>query len=86
MEQKDLTALTDEELLQRAKESNRYKLYDSVIFGFLVGVAIYSTVMNGFGWLTFLPLVYLPVAGKNNARRKELEELLKERNLELTTD
>lgn len=81
MNQKELSALSDAELLQEAKKMKPTKIYDAVIFGFLIGVAIYSTVNNGFGLLTFLPLVYLPIAGRNNAKRSALEKLLNERNL-----
>lgn len=83
MEKKKLSELTDEELLKEAKRMKPTKMYDTVIFGFLIGVAIYSSVKNGIGLLTFLPIIYLPVANKNNAKRKELENLLKERDLEL---
>lgn len=81
MEQKKLAELTDEELLQDAKKNKSIKLYDAVIFGILIGIAIYSSVKNGFGLLTFLPLVYTPIAAKNKIKNKELEKLLKERNL-----
>jgi hypothetical protein len=47
----------------------------------LIGVAVYSTVRNGFGLLTFLPLIYIPIAAKNKARNKEVEKLVKEREL-----
>jgi len=82
MEQQKFAALTDEELLEEAKRFKQYKLYDAIIVGFLIGIAIYSSVLNGFGWLTFLPLVYLPAAGRNKVKRDELEKLLKERDLE----
>lgn len=82
MEQEKLVELTDEALLEQAKIMKPTKIYDAVIFGFLIGITIYSAVKNGFGWLTFLPLVYLPAAGKNKAKREALEKLLKERNLE----
>jgi len=52
-----------------------------VIIGFLIGIAIFSTVKNGLDLLTFLPLVYIPIAARNKAKRKELENLLKEGNL-----
>lgn len=78
---KTLAQLTEEELLKKAKKMKSTKLYDAVIFGFLVGIAIYSSVKNGFGLLTFLPLAYLPIAGKNRANSKELESLLKEKGL-----
>ena len=81
MKQNKLAELTDEELLQEAKRTKPTKIYDAIIIGFLIGIAIYSFVKNGFGLLTFLPLVYLPIAGKNKMKNKGLEKLLKERNL-----
>lgn len=81
MNQKNTAELTNEELLQEAKRMKATKLYDPVIFGVLIGIAIYSTVKNGLGLLTFLPMVYLPIAAKNKLKIKELAKLLKERNL-----
>ena len=81
MQQKNTVELSDEELLQEVKRMKATKLYDPVIFGVLIGIAIYSTVKNGLGLLTFLPLVYLPIAAKNKLKIKELAKLLKERNL-----
>ena len=81
MEENKLAELTDEELLQEAKKIKKNRLYDATIIGVLIGIAIYSSVKNGFGLLTFLPLAYLPIAGKNNTKNKELGSLLKERNL-----
>jgi len=73
--------LSDEALLEEVKKMKSTKFYDALIVGLLLGVAIYSTVNNGFGLLTFLPLAYVPVAAKNKARDKELEKLLNERGL-----
>ncbi len=81
MKQKKLVELTDEELLLEAKKIKPTNVYDAVILGILIGIAIYSSVKNGFGLLTFLPLVYAPLAVKNKTKNKELEKLLKERNL-----
>lgn len=81
MKQKELAELTNEELLQEAKKIKSSNIFDAAILGFLIGVAVYSAVRNGFGLLTFLPLIYVPVAAKNKARNKALVELLKERNL-----
>lgn len=72
---------SDEEQLQKAKKIKAHILFDAVIFGILIGIAIYSSVKNGFGLLTFLPLVYLPIATKNKAKNKGLTKILKERNL-----
>lgn len=79
--EKELAELTDEELLLEAKKHKPTKVYDAVIFGILIGIATYSTIKNGLGLLTFLPLVYIPIAGKNKTKNRALEKLLKERNL-----
>jgi hypothetical protein len=55
--------------------------FDAGIIGFLIGVSVFSIVRKGFGLLSFLPLIYLPVAAKNKAKKKELDNMLKERNL-----
>lgn len=81
MKQIELAEMTDEELLQEAKKAKSTKIFDAAFIGFLIGVAVYSSVRNGFGLLTFLPLIYLPVAAKNKVKKKELDTLLKERNL-----
>lgn len=73
--------LTDEELLQAAKKMKTTLAFDAGIIGFLIGVSVFSIVRKGFGLLSFLPLIYLPVAAKNKAKKKELDNLLKERNL-----
>lgn len=81
MEQKELAELTDEELLQAAKKIKSGNIFDAVAIGFLIGVAVYSSVKNGFGLLTFIPLVYLPIAARNKVKNAALEKLLKERGL-----
>ena len=78
---KILNELTDEGLLQEARKMKSTKIYDAVIFGLLIGIATYSSINNGFGLLTFLPLVYAPIAAKNMTKYRELEKLLLERNL-----
>jgi hypothetical protein len=81
MQQKELAELTDQELLQEAKKIKSTNLTDGVIIGVLIGIAIYSTVKNGFGLLSFLPLIYIPIAAKNRTKNKAVNDLLKERNL-----
>ena len=49
MKQKELADLTNEELLQEASKIKSGKIMDAAIFGFLIGVAVYSAVRNGFG-------------------------------------
>jgi hypothetical protein len=81
MAQQELAQLTDEELLQEAKKNKFTKLTDGLFIGLLLGIAVYSAVEKGFGLLTFLPLIYLPIAARNRIKNKAMEDLLKERNL-----
>jgi hypothetical protein len=82
MEKSQLESLSNEELLKSLQQHRKMKVYDAVIVGLLIGIGIYSTINQGFGLLTFLPLVYLPIVGKNNKRRELLETLVAERGLE----
>jgi hypothetical protein len=83
MNHQQWTGLSDEELLREVKKMKSYKLYDSLIIGFLIGISIYSIIKNGFGLLTFLPLIYMPVAARNNKKRTALNGQLEERGLDL---
>lgn len=73
--------LTDQELLAQAKKTKTTAFFDALIFGMLAGIAAYGSVKNGFGILTFLPLVYIPIATRNKAKGRAIENELKARNL-----
>lgn len=79
MASKEPAEPTNEELVQEAKRLRPKKIMDAVLIGVLVGIAIYSTVRNGSGLLSFLPFVYLPIAAKNRIRLAKVEAILKER-------
>lgn len=79
---KDFSDLSDDALLKQAKFHKKTKIYDAVIFGFLIGVSIYSIINNGFGILTFLPLVYLPVANRNHKYRAKLKQYIEQLGLD----
>ena len=81
MASKEASELTNEELLQEAKRLRPTKIMDAVLIGVLIGIATSSTVRNRLGLLTFLPLVYLPIAARNRVKLGKVETLLKERGL-----
>ena len=83
MNQKELSELTDQELLDEAKEMKSFSFTNALIIGFLMGVVFYSVVKNTWGIFTLIPLffVYKLINDPKNKRYKELEKLLKERNL-----
>ena len=83
MNQKELSELTDQELLDEAKEMKSFSFTNALIIGFLMGVVFYSVVKNTWGIFTLIPLffVYKLINDPKNKRYKALEKLLKERNL-----
>ncbi len=83
MTNKDLSELTDEELLDEAKKMRSFSITNALIIGILAGVIFYSIVKNSWGMLTLIPLyfVYKMINDPKNKRSKDLEELIKGRNL-----
>jgi hypothetical protein len=60
-----------------------FKITNAFFIGFLIGIVLYSVFQSTFGFLMLIPLyfVYKIVNDPKNKRSKELEILLKERNL-----
>ncbi|WP_188051765.1 FUSC family protein [Flavobacterium sp. GP15] len=83
MEQKEYTKMTDEELLNEAKEMKSFSFTNALLIGFLAGVIFYSVVKNSWGMLTLIPLyfIYKLINDPKNKKGKELQSLFKERNL-----
>ncbi|AZI67594.1 FUSC family protein [Kaistella daneshvariae] len=81
MTQKTLSEFTDAELLLESKRMKATQFINAVLFGVMIGVATYSTVKNGFGILTFFPLLFIQMLVKNRSRKKAVDALVKERNL-----
>lgn len=82
MEQKNLSELTDQELLQEAKKRKSTTIINALLFGFLLGIILYSAVKNPIGFLTLIPLFLVyKLLNKPKYDTQELENLLKERNL-----
>jgi len=81
MTQKMLSEFTDAELLVESKRMKSTQLINAVLFGVMIGVVTYSTVKNGFGILTFFPLLFIQMLVKNRSRKKAVDALVKERNL-----
>lgn len=82
MKAKNLSELTDQELLQEAKKMKSAAIINAVFVGFLIGIVFYSVMNNSLGFLTLIPL-FLIYKLVNNSKytNKELEDILKQRNL-----
>jgi hypothetical protein len=81
MTQDELAGLTDQELLQEVKKNKSTSLINAVMFGVMIGIAMYSTWKNSIGFFTLVPLVFAYFAFDNSKKSKALAMEVKSRNL-----
>lgn len=81
MNQKELAELTNEELLEVAKNNKPSPIIDAFFIGFLVGIIIYSVAASTWGFLTLVPLFIIYAFLKKPKQYESLKKELKERNL-----
>ncbi len=89
MENRDFSALTDEELLIEKNKLKKSKIFHAVSIGFLAGILIFGVVSWSFsaekrlGFLIpmSIPVIFIYRMLKNPNNNKELEAVLKERGL-----
>lgn len=81
MKSKELATLTDEELLAKSKKTKITPIVNALFIGFLFGIVFYSIAKNTWGFFTLIPLVMAYKLIKDSKENKELESILKERNL-----
>ncbi len=82
MNQKELSQLTDEELLEVAKNNKPSPVIDAFFIGFLVGIIIYGFAANTWGFLTLIPLYLIYIFLKKPKKYDAMKKELKERNLQ----
>lgn len=89
MDKKDLYKLTNEELLVEKSKLKKSKIFYASAIGFLAGILIFGVVSwmlsseKHFGFLVpmLIPSVFIYRMLKSPNTNKDLEEVLKERNL-----
>ncbi len=83
MSNKDLSEFTDQELRDESKKLKSFSFVNALIIGFLAGIIFYSIAKNSWGMVSIIPLyfIYKLVNDPKNKRSKDVDELLKERNL-----
>lgn len=81
MKQKEVSELTDQELIEEEKKIKPSPIVDAFFIGFLVGVIIYSLLVNSWGFLTLIPLFMIYRLLKKSKRYEMLKNELKRRNL-----
>lgn len=81
MKKKELSELTDQELLDEAKNIKSNPILHAVLIGFMIGIVVFSVVKNSLGLFTLIPLFFVYKLLNHSKRDKALEKILKERNL-----
>ncbi len=82
MDTNELAQLSNEELLEFAKNNKPSPLIDAFFIGFLVGIILFSVAASAWGLFTLIPLYLIYVFLKKPKKYKALQEELKKRNLE----
>ena len=70
MENKNHSEKNTDELVQGQKKVDSNSIYNAIIIGFLIGIAIYSTVKHGLGFFTFFPLFFVYLLIKRRKTNK----------------
>jgi uncharacterized protein YcsI (UPF0317 family) len=81
MNQNELSQLSDEELLEAAKNNKPSPILDAFFIGFLVGIIIYSVAANTWGLVTIIPLYFIYIFLKKPKKYDALKKELQKRNL-----
>lgn len=81
MKQKELSELTDHELLAEAKKMKSASTINAALIGFMIGIIIYSIVKNSVGLFTLIPLFFAYKFFNNSKNYDALKKTLKERGL-----
>jgi hypothetical protein len=89
MEKKKISELTDQELLIEKKKLKTSKIFHAALIGFLAGILIFGVVSwslsseknLGFFIPMLIPIAFIYSLFKNPNKNKDLEEVLKERDL-----
>lgn len=77
MEQKKLSELDDQELLEEQKKLKTNKIINATLIGLFVGVFVYGAVKNGFTFFTFFPLFFALLLVNSGRKKIEFENELK---------
>jgi hypothetical protein len=81
MNQKELSQLSDEALLEAAKNNKPSPVIDAFFIGFLVGILIYGAAANAWGFVSLIPLFLIYLFLKKPKQYEALKKELEKRNL-----
>lgn len=82
MNSKQLSQLSDQDLLEYSKKFKPSPIVDAFFIGFLVGILIFGVAANGWGFTMLIPLFLIYLLLKKPKQFKAMKAELKKRNLE----
>jgi hypothetical protein len=82
MNREELSKLSDQELLEVAKNNKPSPIIDAFFIGFLVGIIIFSVAANTWGLVTLIPLFIIYLFLKKPKQYEALKKELNERKLQ----
>lgn len=83
MNPKPVSKWTDQELLVEAKKQKSARIFYAFFIGFLIGIVLFSVMVNTFGWFMLIPLyvVYKLINDPQAKKAKEIEQEIQSRQL-----
>lgn len=78
----ELAQLSDQELLEAAKNNKPSPIFDAFFIGFLVGIIIFSVVASTWGLVSIIPLFLIYLFLKKPKHYANLKKELAKRNLQ----
>lgn len=81
MTEQELSNLSDEELLEYAKNNKPSPIFDAFFIGFLIGILIFGFLADGMGFLALIPLFLIYLFLKKPKKQAIIKKELQRRNL-----
>ncbi|WP_111670681.1 FUSC family protein [Algoriphagus litoralis] len=78
----ELAQLSDQELLEAAKNNKPSPIFDAFFIGFLVGIILFSVFASTWGLVSIIPLFLIYLFLKKPKQYEALKKELARRNLQ----
>lgn len=81
MDAQELAKLSDTALLDLAKANKPSPIFDAFFIGFLIGILVYGSAVNGWGFTMLIPLFLIYLFLKKPKQYAAIKQELEKRNL-----
>lgn len=81
MKKEVFSKMSDEELVEMARNNKPKPIIDAFFIGFLIGIPIYGLVADNIGFIALIPLFLIYLFLKKPKQYRALQEELKKRKM-----